>query len=436
MDNGCEVFAKLPNPNAGATRFTIASEIATRKLLSEVLDVPVPRVLACSFDASNSPVGAEYIIEEKRPAFISALFGVNGLENTLAGVTFDMHGCIYFKDDLRSLGEEPKEANIQSDTTDIPDIFAIGPLTTGELWNGVRSGMDLDRGPWKDPSEYTRALGRNEIAEYPEDGLALLDKYMKVAPHLTPQPTNGVASEGAPSNNVLMHPDLHLDNIFVDPVTLQITRIVDWQSARVAPLFYHADVPRMCAYRGPLPEGWAVPERSEDFGSLSAEEQRKIDDDLESQILHKYYEAQVYRRSPRYWSVLKDMRIPIFRKLVWLVTEAWENRDLFFLRESLMSLFAHWEELVPGVPCPINFTIEDVELHSEEEENINGVGEMLRLFRDESVLPVDGMVDPKDYDIAQKNSRELKDTFIGLAKNDEERELFTRLWPYQEPAET
>jgi hypothetical protein len=101
-----------------------------------------------------------------------------------------------------------------------------------------------------------------------------------------------------------------------------------------------------------------------------------------------------------------------------------------------MSLFAQWEELVPGVPCPINFTIEDVELHSEEEENINGVGKMLRLFRDESVLPVDGMVDPKDYDIAQKNSRELKDTFIGLAKNDEERELFTRLWPYQEPAET
>lgn len=33
MDNGCEVFAKLPNPNAGPARFTIASEIATRKLV-------------------------------------------------------------------------------------------------------------------------------------------------------------------------------------------------------------------------------------------------------------------------------------------------------------------------------------------------------------------------------------------------------------------
>ena len=33
MDNGCEVFAKLPNPNAGPARYTIASEIATRKLV-------------------------------------------------------------------------------------------------------------------------------------------------------------------------------------------------------------------------------------------------------------------------------------------------------------------------------------------------------------------------------------------------------------------
>jgi hypothetical protein len=69
------------------------------------------------------------------------------IENTLTGVTFNMHGCVYFKDDLRFLGEEPKGAKICSTTNDIPDIFAIGPLTTGELWNGVRSSLNLDRGP-------------------------------------------------------------------------------------------------------------------------------------------------------------------------------------------------------------------------------------------------------------------------------------------------
>lgn len=132
---------------------------------------------------------------------------------------------------------------------------------------------------------YYRSLNTQE---HPEDGLALLTQYMKVARYLIPRSTNGAVSNEAVSKNVLTHPDLHLDDIFVDPETLQITRIVDWQSACVAPLFYHADVPRMCTHRGPLQEGWVVPERPEEFDTLSAEEQRKIDDDLESQILHKY----------------------------------------------------------------------------------------------------------------------------------------------------
>ncbi|KAJ5158394.1 Aminoglycoside phosphotransferase [Penicillium coprophilum] len=276
-------------------------------------------------------------------------------------------------------------------------------------------------------SDYTCALGQNEIAyikshaisrmnyyrspktqEHPEDGLALLAKYMRVAPYLIPQSANEAAS-----SNVLMHPDLHLYNIFVDPETLQITRIVDWQSACVAPLFYHANVPRMCAQQ----------------------EQFKVDNNLESQTLHKYYEAQVYKRSPRFWSVLKDKRISIIRKPVWLVTGVWENRDLFFLRQSLMSLYAHWEELIPGMPCPIEFTMEDVELHSKEEENINGVGELLTILQDKALLPVDGMVDPEDYDTAQKNSHNFKEIFIGAAKDDDEKESFTKLWPYQERAD-
>ena len=89
----------------------------------------------------------------------------------------------------------------------------------------------------------------------------------------------------------------------------------------------------------------------------------------------------------------------------------------------------------PSVPCPIHFTRQDVELHSKEEENINGVEQLLTLFRNQAVLPVDGMVEPQDYDTALENSRNFKETFIRLAKGDEETELFTKMWPYQEPEE-
>lgn len=39
MDNGAEVFAKLPNPNAGPAHFTVASEVATRELVRQSMSV-------------------------------------------------------------------------------------------------------------------------------------------------------------------------------------------------------------------------------------------------------------------------------------------------------------------------------------------------------------------------------------------------------------
>lgn len=75
------------------------------------------------------------------------------IESKLSSVTFDKHGCIYFTEDLRSLtGRQAGEISIHHDAD--PDVapkslkhFSIGPLTTSELWNGVRADMKLDRGP-------------------------------------------------------------------------------------------------------------------------------------------------------------------------------------------------------------------------------------------------------------------------------------------------
>ncbi|CAI7637029.1 unnamed protein product [Penicillium viridicatum] len=397
-DNGAEVFAKLPNPNAGPAHFTVASEVATRELLRDILNVPVPQVLVWSCDATKNLVEAEFIIEEKAP-------GVVELKNTLTTITFDRQGCIYFKDDLSAFIGEAK--GIRTDSAGALERYSIGPLTSNELWSGAKRDMDLDRGPWKDPREYAEALGRNEMAlieshavprmnyyrssqskELPEDGIALLKKYIDVAPYLVPSPTDGSG-------------------------------------------YANSGVPKLCKKNGHVQEGWVVPRRPEDFESLSESEQKRIDDDLESEILHKYYEAQVCKRAPRHWAVLQQQAVPTIRKPVWLVTGAWENRDLFFLRESLMELVADWEELFPGIACPIEFSREDVELQAKEQENINGVGHLLTLFRDQGVLPVDGMVDPKDFDIARENCRKFKEIFVGLGKDDDERELFRNLWPYQ-----
>ncbi|RAK81773.1 uncharacterized protein BO72DRAFT_482937 [Aspergillus fijiensis CBS 313.89] len=466
MDNGAEVVAKLPNPNAGPAQYTTASEVATRQLLRDYFNIPTPRILAWSSDAASTPVEAKYIIEEKaagvrlgsvwsqwpRRTKLKLIEQVVDLENKLTTTTFPKHGCIYFKEDLRSLTGRVEKPNDDSSADEVLQRFAIGPLTSPALWNGTRGDMELDRGPWHNSSEYTQALGRNETVwikkharprmnyyrsasdpELPMDGLHLLDQYMKVAPFQVPSSTDGAAS-----SNVLWHPDLHLDNVFVDPLTHTITDIIDWQSACVAPLFYQSYVPRMFRHPGPVQEGWAVPERPENFDTLSAEEQDKLASDHESQIIHKYYEALVYKRAPRHWAVLEQKTIPIIRKPAWLVTGVWENRDLFFLRQSLLLLVNLWEDLFADgpTPCPITFTQKEIELHAEEETNMDGIGQVLTLFRDQGVLPVDGVVDPKDYETAVEDSRKFKQVFLGTAENDKERALYSKLWPYQDPEDS
>ncbi|GMG02178.1 unnamed protein product [Aspergillus oryzae var. brunneus] len=152
MDHGVEVFAKLPNPSAGPARYTTASE---------VFKVPVSRIFAWPADATNNPVGAEYIIQEKvhgvrlgslwnqwrRKAKLDLIKQVVDMEIKLTTMAFPWHSCIYYKNDLLSLTGDAKALTVDSVAPEALEHFAIGPLTSAELWTGVRKDMRLDRGP-------------------------------------------------------------------------------------------------------------------------------------------------------------------------------------------------------------------------------------------------------------------------------------------------
>lgn len=119
-------------------------------------------MLSWSSDAANK-VEAEYIIEEKAPGVrlgsawnqwsrqlkLQLITQVVDMENKLATITFNRHGCFYFKEDLRSLVGEAEDIHSQTVGSDVLERFSIGPLTTNELWSGPRRDMNLDRGPCK-----------------------------------------------------------------------------------------------------------------------------------------------------------------------------------------------------------------------------------------------------------------------------------------------
>jgi hypothetical protein len=258
--------------------------------------------------------------------------------------------------------------------------------------------------------------------------MSLLEKYLEIAPHLVPQA--GSIDIHSPT---LWHPDLHRDNIFVDPVTNKITQIIDWQSAVVAPLFLQSGVPRMVRHSKPVNEDWAVPQRPDGYESLSTEEKAKVDADVESLTFHKYYKYQSLKKNPRHWASLEQQRLIELRtNPVKLVTKCWENNDVFYFREALMAIVDRWDELNDSGKCSIGFSEEAYRVHAQEDANISAVGEILRIFRDENMLPVDGMVDPVDYERVKKNSRNFKEIFVGLGSTAEEKRLHERLWPYQD----
>ncbi|KAI8941617.1 hypothetical protein NX059_002830 [Plenodomus lindquistii] len=126
------------------------------------------------------------------------------------------------------------------------------------------------------------------------------------------------------------------------------------------------------------------------------------------------------KRAPIHRDVLQQPSIHMLRKPVWLVTGVWENRNMFFLRDSLIAIIAYWNEIFgEDTSCPITFSSEELELHAKEEENIDGVEQMLSLFRDQGVLPADGMVQPEDYQTAVENCHKYKAVFLNAAENED-----------------
>ena len=81
--------------------------------------------------------------------------------------------------------------------------------------------------------------------ELPDEVLDLFDQYLQLT--LAMVPPLGTDDTHSPT---LWHPDLHLDNVFIDPKSKKTTHIIDWQSATVMPFFYQCGVSRMFQYPG------------------------------------------------------------------------------------------------------------------------------------------------------------------------------------------
>ncbi|TVY92124.1 Altered inheritance of mitochondria protein, mitochondrial [Lachnellula willkommii] len=455
MDNGVQVLAKIPNPNAGSAFYTTASEVATRNFVREVLSFPVPRILTYSLDPLN-PVGVEYIIEEKaageplgnlwhnwpRESQLSLVTELVDLEAKLASVSFRNHGCIYYKADLETKGVHAQslEATYNSLGNPLRELdssimakFALGPLTQAVLWEGERATMALDRGPWQSAVDYMMALGMNEIRwtetcaapqmnyyrsadtpELPDEYLSLLKRYLTLVPYLPPIFPKDLHSK------TLFHRDLHLDNIFVDPDTKKITNIIDWQGTAISEIFLQHRVPAMLP---PLGGYGSIPEtkpQSSGIGTCLGESDDILD----------YYQTLTRTKNPLRWTAISHPHKSILQA-VSLVYGAWRRNDVFSFRHALITIAANWKSICPSsTSCPISFTDQELELHNEEMEVLEELGTVLHLLQDQNLISVGGRVLRENYEGAHAVNGHVRKMFVDMAEDEQQETLFEKLWPY------
>jgi hypothetical protein len=179
MNNGKEVVAKIPNPNSGQPHFTTASEVATMKFVSilvesfaadshicqarEVLRTPLPEAYAWSSRAHETPVGAEFILMEKMNGVeletilprmkiqdrLEVVKTIAGYQKSWASVSFEQSGSLYFPDDVDG-SALPTLTYIDYEGRKVSDPrFVVRPSTGREMFDDGRGTIEFDRGPCK-----------------------------------------------------------------------------------------------------------------------------------------------------------------------------------------------------------------------------------------------------------------------------------------------
>lgn len=120
-------------------------------------------------------------------------------------------------------------------------------------------------------------------------------------------------------------------------------------------------------------------------------------------------------------------------KPIQLVPSCWERDDLFSLRNSLISVIAHWEELAPDSTtktCPISFSKEELALYQDEMDLIEGLSSIMHQLQDEAMIPLGVMVRPEDYERLKELNRRFMQDFVDLGENAQQTALHAKIWPY------
>jgi hypothetical protein len=126
--------------------------------------------------------------------------------------------------------------------------------------------------------------------------------------------------------------------------------------------------------------------------------------------------------------MIDDRYNSIKTKPVHLVPSCWDREDLFSLRNALISVIAHWKDIAPDAgPCPIMFTEEELVLHQNEMELLEGLSSIMHQLQEEAMIPLGGMVRPSDYERMKELNKQCLKDFVDLGEDAGQRALHAKV---------
>ncbi|OKL62703.1 hypothetical protein UA08_01644 [Talaromyces atroroseus] len=448
MNDGDELIARLPNPNAGSNFYTTASEIATRRFLQHTCDVPMPKVWDWDFRDRNT-VGAEWIIEEKatgqplrnfwfamnRKAQLEIVQQVVDLETKLAFLKFSSHGSIYLRRWLPSKQISFNSMEWQYTVLNKPQAelprqfwrqFAIGPSTDRKLYRGPADFTKQFRGPFRNLFHYATSLAKNErryirynawrrmnpfrsikrsqnLDQYGD----LIEKYLASQEHWNQSEVNDDPC-------TISHPNLSLDHIFIDPATNKIVCLTGWQATVISPPFLKRPYPTFL---------------DPEFQTESLDRSKSLP--------RAYYQELVEKTDPlRHKRVLSNLQEHENRiSPMSAIFGGWEKDDMYSLRESLLTMLRSLESKTRGpLPNWLKFDVQTLRSHGMEKfarQELQLLFGVVQNVQNTWKIPIDGRVPAEDFDRARELSDSYRQQYLHLAEDDKTRVyIHENLWPF------
>lgn len=257
--------------------------------------------------------------------------------------------------------------------------------------------------------------------------IILQQKISKVLPYLSPR-------DKEISKPVLWHPDLHTDNIFVNPAQpTQILNIIDWQAVNLSPLFLQARHPSLIEFEGPIPKGLQSIQLPDNFDDLSPEEQHEAKNLRAAQSLYKLYEIQLIRQCPEVAEAL-TYRDLLPGQIMGLAGSLFSDGEPI-VQGMLMRLEREWSIYTPSSdPCPLSFTGEEREKQRKDELKWSRGVELLDQFLAQvGAYPGwDGWVNHGNYEgLKQQLDQSTEEFWRGHSNTEEEKSRWMKTWPFR-----